>query len=130
MDYIPSIRSSRFGSSNRLSKFSANNLTTDIRRRAKFRSCFVYLYLFVYDAFVWFNLFVCFFRKGWDGMEVNMFWLVFMIIYHLCLKLKLSFHLKFNKTTHIHLHLIDTKYLWNIVEYIDNWTLSYSFVII
>jgi len=36
------------------------------------------------------------------------------------------------KTLHIYLHFIVTKYLWNnaLVEYIENWTQSYSLVII
>ena len=37
-----------------------------------------------------------------------------------------------NKKIHIHLYCIATKYLWNnaLVEYIDNWTCSYSLIII
>ena len=36
------------------------------------------------------------------------------------------------KNLHIHLYLIATKYLWNnaLVEYIHNWTRSYSLIII
>ena len=110
MDYIPSIGSSRFGSSNRLSKFSANNLTTDIRRRPNFvHVLFICICLFTMRLFDLICL--CFFSKGvgWDGGKhvLNSLYDYISPLF----KVELSFHLKFNKTTHIHLHLIDTKYL-------------------
>jgi len=66
MDYIPSIRSSRFGSSNRLSKFSANNLTTDIRRRPNFVHV---LFICMFTMRLFDLICLCFFSKGvgWDG---------------------------------------------------------------
>ena len=46
--------------------------------------------------------------------------------------LKVDCRSKIIKYKYIHLYFIATKYLWNyaLVEYIDNWTRSYSLVII